>query len=419
MSGSGGVDLYLGRGDTLDGAAILGDIADYLSRFVAYPSEHCLTAHMLWIAHAHLMDAWDSTPRLAVLSPEPGSGKSRVLEVTEPLVPRPVEAVNVTPAYLFRKVGDSEGAPTILYDEIDTVFGPKAKDNEEIRGLLNAGHRKHAKAGRCVVRGKEIHTEEIPAYCAVAMAGLGALPDTILTRSIVIRMRRRAPGEKVEPYRRRVFLSEAELLRERLETWAAAIETDVTGVFPDMPVGIEDRDADVWEALLAVADAAGGDWPQRARVAAVTLVTESKGSTPSLGVQLLSDLKTVFSDADAMFTESILEALHALDESPWGDLRGKPLDARGLSRFLSPYGVKSQTVRLGTGTAKGYRREDLHDPWARYLSVSHHESVTNVTPDTNKNAVTDVTDVTHSPEANPEDCKKCLGEGCGYCGGES
>src|SRR5690606_16155993 len=101
-------------------------------------------AHALWIAHAHLMDVWDSTPRLAVLSPEPGSGKSRVLEVSELLVPRAVEAVNVTPAYLFRKVSAPDGRPTILYDEIDTVFGPKAKDNEEIRGLLNAGHRKHS-----------------------------------------------------------------------------------------------------------------------------------------------------------------------------------------------------------------------------------------------------------------------------------
>ena len=113
------------------------------------PSTHSI-AHTLWIAHTWLMDAWDSTPRIAFLSPEPGSGKSRALEVTEPLVPRPVHAVNTTPAYLFRKVSDEAGPPTILYDEIDTVFGPKAKDNEDIRGMLNAGHRKGAMAGRCV-----------------------------------------------------------------------------------------------------------------------------------------------------------------------------------------------------------------------------------------------------------------------------
>lgn len=145
------------------GAKLLDDVVAFLARFVAYPTEHCRTAHALWCAHTHLMDAAESTPRLAFLSPEPGSGKTRALEVTELLVPRPVEAVNVTPAYLFRKVAAEEGRPTILFDEIDTVFGPKARDNEELRGLLNAGHRKGAVAGRCVVRGKVVETEEIPA----------------------------------------------------------------------------------------------------------------------------------------------------------------------------------------------------------------------------------------------------------------
>src|SRR6476659_1738539 len=161
-----------------DGAKLLNDVHAFLGRFVAYPSEHAHVPHTLWIAHAHLMDAWDSTPRIAFLSPEPGSGKTRALEATELLVPRPVEAVNVSPAYLFRKVGSAEGKPTILFDEIDTVFGPEARDNEEIRGLLNAGHRRSGVAGRCVVRGKIVETEEIPAYCAVALAGLGGLPDT-------------------------------------------------------------------------------------------------------------------------------------------------------------------------------------------------------------------------------------------------
>jgi hypothetical protein len=194
-----------------DATAMFDAVYDFTGRFVAYPSEHAHIAHVLWIAHAHLMEAWESTPRIAFLSPEPGSGKTRALEVSELLVPRPVEAVNVTPAYLFRKVSDPDGRPTILFDEIDTVFGPKARDNEEIRGLINAGHRRGAVAGRCVVRGKIIETEEIPTYCAVALAGIGDLPDTILTRSVVIRMRRRAPNEKIEAYRRRVHAPEVML----------------------------------------------------------------------------------------------------------------------------------------------------------------------------------------------------------------
>ena len=399
--GSAAIDKLIEarRAQECAGDQLLRDVATFLGRFVSYPSEHARTAHALWIAHTHLMDAWDSTPRLAALSPEPGSGKSRLLEVTELLVPRPVEAVNVTPAYLFRKVGSDDGRPTILYDEIDTVFGPKAKDNEEIRGLLNAGHRRHSVAGRCVVRGKIVETEEIPAYCAVALAGLGDLPDTILTRSVIVKMRRRAPSEKIEPYRRRQYEDEGTALRERLEAWADAILDSVTGVWPEMPPGIADRDADVWEPLLAVADAAGGDWPTLAREAAVTLVTDAKQSTPSLGIRLLSDLRAVFGDHDALSTEAILHALHQIEEAPWGDLRGKPLDARGLANRLKPYGITSGPVRIGAQVAKGYKRSDLWDAWERYLSLPPIERVTRVTSVTPEHAgagdVTDVTDVTH------------------------
>jgi Protein of unknown function (DUF3631) len=238
---------------------VLDEIHSFVGRFVAYPSAAAHDAHVLWIVHAHLMDAWESTPRLAFLSPEPASGKTRALEVTELLVPNPVEAINVTPAYLFRKVGDEEkGPPTILYDEIDTVFGPKAKENEEIRGLLNAGHRRGAVAGRCVIKGKAVTTEEISAYCAVALAGLGWLPDTILTRSVIVRMRRRAPGEKVTAFRRRVHAPEGHKLQRRLSSWAAKLVGAMAAARPEMPVGIEDRNADLWEPLLAIADAAGG-----------------------------------------------------------------------------------------------------------------------------------------------------------------
>ncbi len=382
------------------GAAILDNVHAYIGRFVAYPSEHARVAHALWIAHTHLMDAWDSTPRIAFLSPEPGSGKSRALEVTEPLVPRAVEAVNVSPAYLFRKVGAQEGRPPILYDEIDTVFGPKAKENEEIRGLLNAGHRKHSMAGRCVVRGKEVFTEEIPAYCAVALAGLGGLPDTILTRAVVVRMRRRSPSETVEPYRRRVNGPQGECIGTRLSAWAASMQSSMA--WPTMPNGIEDRDADVWEALLMMADAAGGVWPQRAREAAVALVAESRQSAPSLGIQLLSDLRKVFDGYDALPTESILSALLAMTESPWGDLRGKPLDARSLSSRLRPYGIAPKTVRIAGATPKGYSREDLHEQWMRYLPLPPDGSATSATSATTPTRVADVADVADLPEAQAD-----------------
>ncbi len=219
---------------------MLHDVEHFLDRFVAYPSEHARVASVLWVAHAHLLDAFESTPRLAHLSPEPGSGKTRALEALELLVPRPLHAINATPAALFRKVSDEAGPPTILFDEIDTVFGPKAKDNEDVRGMLNAGHRRGATALRCVVRGKATEVEEFPAYCAVALAGLGDLPDTIMTRSVVIRMRRRAPTEQVEPFRHRLHAPQGHALRDRLASWANRVRPGLEHALPEMPDGIED-----------------------------------------------------------------------------------------------------------------------------------------------------------------------------------
>lgn len=373
------------NGNVEPGAELLDAVHGFLGRFVAYPSEHAQIAHALWIAHAHLMDAWESTPRIAFLSPEPGSGKTRALELTETLVPRPVESVNATSAYLFRKISDEDGPPTLLYDEIDTVFGPKAKDNEDIRGILNAGHRRGATAGRCVVHGKTISTEELPAYCAVAMAGLGALPDTILTRSVIVRMRRRAPSEVVEPYRRRIHAPQGNAFRDRLANWARVVVGSLGGAWPEMPPGIADRDADVWEALLAIADTAGGMWPARAREAAVALVADGKRSTPSLGVRLLADLRAVFGERAAMPTEDIIKALVSIDEAPWADLRGKPVDARRLAGYLRPYGVSSRNIRADSGVVKGYAREDLHDPWTRYLGLASG-------PDKSATSATNATD---------------------------
>jgi len=120
--------------DARRGQRVLSKVHEFLGRFVAYPSEHARLAHTLWIVHTHLIHLWENTPRIAFLSPEPASGKTRALETTESLVPRPMEAVNMSPSALFRSVGNSNGLPTILFDEIDTIFGPRAKDNEDILG---------------------------------------------------------------------------------------------------------------------------------------------------------------------------------------------------------------------------------------------------------------------------------------------
>jgi hypothetical protein len=160
------------------------------------------------------------------------------------------------------------------------------------------------------------------------------------------------------------------------------VQEKAANAWPDMPDGVEDRAADVWEPLLAVADLAGGEWPDLARVTAVTLVTDLAERPPTLGVRLLSDLRDVFrsyGDVATATTDQLLRDLHGMEEAPWSDLRGKPLDARGLANRLRPYDVKRTTVRVGEIVAKGYRREDLADAWSRYLPPSPPKSVTSVT----------------------------------------
>ncbi|WP_206318770.1 DUF3631 domain-containing protein [Actinacidiphila epipremni] len=360
---------------TENGASLLDEVEAFHRRFNAFPTEAAYVAVVLWNAHTHLLDCFDSTPRLAFLSPEPGSGKTRGLEICGTLVPNPMAAVNASPAALFRAVSGMEtGRPTILFDEIDTVFGPKAGDNEELRGLINAGHRRIGVSYRCVGDGGQQTVQEFPVYAAVAVAGLGWLPDTILHRSVIIRMRRRAPNEHVEPFRSRIHEPEGHALRDRLAKWADSVRDRVTGAFPEMPEGVTDRPADVWEPLLAVADAAGGDWPQRAREACAALVAAAAaGDKASLGIRLLTDLRdTVFCGADRMPTAQILAALNTLDEAPWADMGGKPLDSRQLAKRLGEYvnadnqPIKARNMRVGEGVSKGYYAADLADAWARY-----------------------------------------------------
>ncbi len=378
------LDAHTLRHDEQAGQRMLREVYDFLGRFVAYPSEHARVAHALWIVHAHMMDRWDITPRIAFLSAEPQSGKSRALDVTKLLVPRPMQTVNMSPAALFRCVQSEGGAPTLLFDEIDTVFGPKAKENEDIRGLLNAGYERGAKTYRCVLRGNgPPELEGIEAYCAVALAGIGWLPDTILSRSVIVRMRRRHQGEQVESFRRRLVSKDAGRIREAIETWAASQPSEIR--WPELPDQIQDRAADIWEPLIWIADAIGGDWTARARSAGVALVTEATDMEVSLGIRLLADIQTVFGDTEQMSSKHILDKLCALEESPWGDIRGKPLDERGLARRLRQYDVKSKTIRLGLGTIKGYQRADFLDVWPRYIPKPPGKCVTSVTGDTDCN----------------------------------
>lgn len=356
------------------GATVLDDIRDYLGRFVSYPGEEEQTAHALWVAHTHLATLFENTPRIAFLSPEPGSGKSRALEAAQLLVARAVLSANATPAYIFRKIDeDAEKPPTLLLDEVDTIFASRGKDasNEELRGLLNAGYRKGATVGRVVSHGREFTSQEFPSFCPVALAGLGDLPDTLMTRSIVVRMRKRKAGEEVEPYRPRLVADEAAGLRKRLAAWAASVESVFAGgEYPEMPAGVDDRDADLWEPLIWIAEVAGGRWPAMARAAAVALVGKAQDRPASLGVRFLSDVRRVLGDSKAISAMNLLGGLLALEDAPWSTLNREPIDSRFVGKMLDRYGITaSHTIRLDRHEKplKGFYRRDFADAFERYL----------------------------------------------------
>lgn len=364
----------------VDGAALLSEVEAFHRRFNVFPLEAAYVAVTLWDAHAHLIECFDSTPRIAFLSPEPGSGKSRALEVMETLVPHRLMAANATTNAVVRAVSAPEGRPTILFDEVDAIFGPAAGGDEQLRAFINAGHRRGAGTLRCVGEGSIQTPTEFPSFCAVAMAGLGSLPTTILSRAVIIRMRRRAPNESVEPWRLRTHEREGHTLRDRLAHWAGTVRERVADTIPEMPDGVTDRPADVWEPLLAVADAAGGSWPQRARAACMELVTAAKkDDKASIGIRLLTDLRdAVFCGAHRMPTAHILATLNGMDDAPWADIGGKALDARALAKRLGEYvtadnePVKARNIKTGDGVAKGYYAADLADAWERYCPAPPH-----------------------------------------------
>lgn len=360
------------------GAPLLNEVQAFIRRFCAFPDEHCLIAVTLWAAHAHMAQHFHTTPRLALLSPEAGSGKTRVLEVLDLLVPDSMFVLSASPAAIFRTLADHP--ITLLFDEVDAIFHKRGKEdaNEDLRALLNAGYKRGARIPRCVGPKHEVQLFDV--FAPTALAGLGDLPDTVMSRSVIIRMKRRSPGEHVEPFRHREHGPVGRALREKLECWTADVGASVGAAWPDLPEGLQDRPAEVWEPLLAVADAAGGDWPSRARAVCLALIKVAVDRKVTLGIRLLADLRSVFGDTDALHTATILERLcngqvYGLDaDAPWGDLRGKPLNERSLASMLKRYDIHSMKVKVGGQALQGYRREHLHDAWERYLPHSPKEA---------------------------------------------
>jgi Protein of unknown function (DUF3631)/Toprim-like len=349
-----------------NGAAVLSEIVGFLRRYVVLGSAE-LEAIALWVVHTHAFAAAEATPYLSITSAEKASGKTRLLEALELLVARPWLTGRVTPAVLTRKIDAEE--PTLLLDESDAAFGGEKEYAEVLRGILNTGYRRGGKTSVAVPAGRSFECLDLSTFSPKAIAGIGKLPDTVTSRSIPIGLKRRTALETVERFRRRRVEKEAAPLRGRIEALAGDIAEELIDAEPELPEELGDRAADVWEPLLAIAHAAGGEWVERAERAALSLSARDVSEDDSLGVKLLGDVRTVLSSTyeQRISTETLIEKLALIEESPWRDWYGKHVTPRKVAQILKPYGIKPKTFRFEERIANGYERAAFVEAWDRYL----------------------------------------------------
>lgn len=354
------VDIVVEAEAAVDGAALLDGLLATFKRYVVMPDEHAAVAVTLWTATTHALQAFEFAPRLVVNSPQKRCGKTRLLDIVSGTCHAPLTTVDATVAAIFRSLG-GDHPRTLIIDEADAIFGSKkvAEQNEDLRKLLNAGHQRGRPALRCV--GPSLVPTEFDTFAMAVLAGIGTMPDTITDRAVNISMRRRTSGETVAQFRSRRDGPKLEGLRERLAAWAASVVDDLKQANPAMPV--EDRAADTWEPLVAVAEAAGGDWPMKARSACRALCAV-EDDDDDLGTLLLHDIQQIFTDASDSFLPSqmLVNELRRIEESPWGDYE---LTVSKLAKRLKPFNVKPG--HNAAKTVRGYSLETFHDAFRRYL----------------------------------------------------
>lgn len=350
--------------EPINPADLLDELAATIRRFIVLDAGQT-DAAALWIAFTHLADVVEVAPLAIINAPEKACGKSQLLTLFGRLVARPLPAANSTAAFLFRAVELWE--PTVLIDEADTFI----RDNEELKGLVNAGHtRANAFVGRVV--GDDLKPKLFKVWGAKALAGIALekhLPDATLSRAVIFNMRRKLASETVERLRH----AEAglfERLASKLARFADDCRDAVRCARPNLPDALGDREQDNWEPLFAIAGCAGPEWVRRTTAAALELSGVGRDSQ-SAGNELLADIQAVFEakGCERISMADLIAALIADDEAAWATWnRGRALTARQLGKMLQGYGIKTKALRLGYEVAKGYDRAQFADAFGRYLA---------------------------------------------------
>ena len=359
--------------DPVDGAALLAELVAVVHRHIAC-KDNTAQAAALWIVFTWCIDAAQVAPIACITAPEKRCGKTQLLTLIGDLCRDPMPASNITAAALFRSI--ELWKPTLLIDEADTF----TKDNEELRGVINAGH---TRKGAYVIRtvGDDHTPARFNVWGAKAISGIGHLPETIRDRSILLELRRKEPHEKRQRLRH-ADKDQWQRIKQQLYRWSTDHMGTLAQARPELPEALNDREQDNWEPLLAIADCAGGDWPQLARRAALS-ISGAEQHSPSINEELLADIRGIFERTRQARISSaqLVDYLTEDEEGPWATWnRGKPITARQLATRLGDFGIVSNTVRMGSTTAKGYRVEQFNDAFRRYLPKHPVQSVTTSQP---------------------------------------
>jgi len=340
--------------DAIGIAEVLNEIISFIRRFTVVP-QHADIAIGLWILHV-----W------CLKSPTKSCGKTTLLNLIGYLLPKNVSSSNVTPAVLFRLVDRHH--VSLCIDEVDLNF----KQNGELVSLVNSGHRRDgANAYRC--SGDSNDPTAYNSWSGKALAGIGNLKETTESRAIQILMRKKKKGEKIEKIRKH-HSKDYENLKQKCRKIALDNLNRLCDYEPEVPQELDDRQADNWEPLLAIADLAGENWPAWGRQAAIALSCQGKEDEISLKEKLLADLREIFNKkfqerADTCLpTSHIIQFLEEKKESGWAEYNyGKPITDRQLSNFLRPFNIRSKDLRWGQVILKGYVFAHFQDAFERYL----------------------------------------------------
>jgi hypothetical protein len=370
---------------------VLNAVSERFSRYVVLSSA-AADASALYDAHTHCFEAFDHSARLNVYSAEKNCGKTTLLDVMATMVPRPLRAESITSAVLFRLVASQR--PTLLLDEVDSY---RLDENEELRGLLNAGHKRGGTAYRC--EGDSNTVRAFPVFAPVVLAGIGALPGTLHDRSIIVRLERAKPGEVTARFDSRRVEYEAELCR-KLARWTSDNFEKLRECDPQLPETAFNRLADNWRPLFAIAEVAGGDWPQRVHASFMALTATRDLDAQGIGTLLLSDIAGLFEveNTDRLTSSKIAESLAEIEGRPWAEWskHRRPISTNQLVNQLRRFSILPRVIRVGDETPRGYLLDDFADAFSRYLPSTTPRTDRNNATDVEKSGTYEVSEVQHT-----------------------